>query len=266
MKARRGRPGAVPEKRTRSVRSSRAGARATTAREKSPHAGEDPRAGHDSAARGDEGERGRGDTEERADAQGRHPRAGEDGHRHPSEERAERLEHVEPRDALAGLPQPGGRGGERGERPPHRGPRGRQGGEREDHDESEAGQLSRRRRQREPQQTPAQDAERGEQHQEGEAGRGVSRSPGRATAPRGRGAGGDPAEPGREPHADRGLVARHVHDELAQQQHLRGGGEETGREEGRVAHRAQSTPGVSRPAHPARAHPGPQFRRLWRNP
>ena len=109
-------------------------------------------------------------------------------------------------------------------------------------DEAEARQLSRRRREGEAQQPPAQDPERRQQRQEGEAGGGVSRRHRGPAAPRGRGAGGDPGEPRREADADRGLVARHVHDELAQQQDLCRGGEEPGREKGRVAHEAESTP------------------------
>ena len=156
-KARSGRPGAVPEKRARSVRASRAGRESGDGQASDPDAAQDPRPGQDPAAPPGEGEQDGGDAQERADAKRRHPRAGEDGHRHAAEERAERLDDVEPRDALAGLPQPRGRGSEGGERPAHRGPRGRQGREREDQDEAEAGQLSRRRGEGEPQQPTAED-------------------------------------------------------------------------------------------------------------
>ena len=203
----------------------------------------EPGAGQDARATGGEAEKGGPDAEGRGEAEGQHPRAGEEGDRHAADERAERLDDVETRDALAGLPQPGGRGGQGGERPAHGRARGGERREGEHEREAEARQLARARREGEPQPSPPHDAERRQQGQEGDSDSGVGRSGEGAPAPRGRGPGGDPHQPGRQAHADRGLVAGHVHDELAQQQHLRRGGEEPGREEGRVAHDGSLPPG-----------------------
>jgi hypothetical protein len=103
---------------------------------------------------------------------------------------------------------------------------------------AEAGQLPGLRREGEAEQPAAEDGERRQEGEGEKAPRGVCGSGEDAAPPRRRGAQGDPDEPGREAHADRGLVAGRVHDELPEQEHLCRGGEEAGGEEGGVPHEA----------------------------
>jgi hypothetical protein len=225
-----------------------------------------PRAGDAAGASGGEGEEGRRDAEARREAQRRQPRPGEERDRDPAQERAERLDDVEAGDALARLPEPGGGGGEGGERPADGDARRRERRRGEGEGEAQPRQLAGARSEGEPQPPSPHDGERGQQGQERQpdprVGGGVESAP----TPGGRGPEGDAGEPEREPAADRGLVAGDVHDELAQQQHLRRGGEEAGREEGRVAHSRESTPRREPPGAPGRPRPGTQCSRFGRPP
>ncbi len=184
------------------------------------------------AGRGEE-ERG-GEAREEGRRERREQRPDEEAGGGAGQERAEGLDHVEPREGRGGGEAPGAGGREGGEGGADEGARGEEGGGGEKENEAEAGQLSRRgsgearRRRRATMPAPPAAARRARS-----AGRGEPRRAGRPGGMRSRGTEGDPEEPRREPGADRRLVPRGADEELAQEEDSRGRGREPGGGEGR---------------------------------